>query len=290
MASTISGAFNALRTNLEITNLQTTTTSTRQQRIRTAVEKDFYLAQSFLIGSYRRHTMIAPLKSADIDVFVVLTDNPHWPTYIRTPNQLLIDLKKTLKKTYPDTPSINPDGPSVTISFTDFKVDVVPAFIHDRGGYLIPDQNNRKWMRTDPTVHTDYISRANENNNSNLVPLIKMIKQWNRHQGNKFRSFYLELLAAEAFSIMNINNWKDSFAYFIGHAIRNYTNGVNDPAGLEGYINKYNKGDYNSCWTLLNNTAKVIEQAYNYEALGQTSLASEQWQRIFSNHYFPRII
>lgn len=60
MAGTIEGAFEELKSNLEVTGLQTSTVSTRQQRVRAAVEKDFTLANSFLIGSYKRHTMIAP--------------------------------------------------------------------------------------------------------------------------------------------------------------------------------------------------------------------------------------
>lgn len=289
MPSTISGAFNELKSNLEITDLQESTVSTRQQNVRAAVEKDFTLAESFLIGSYKRHTMIAPLKEADIDVFVVLDDDPHWDDYHQAPNQLLQDLKTTLKKTYPDTPSIKPDGPAVTITFTDFKVDVVPAFIHDHGGYLIPDQSNSQWMRTDPKVHTDYISQANDYNDDDLVPLIKMIKQWNRHHDHKFRAFYLELLAAEAFNFANISSWQVGFASFISHAIDNIADGIGDPAGHEGYVKQYDTGDYNSCWTLLRNTADVIYKAGVYESNGDLAAASEQWQRVFSSNYFPRV-
>ena len=72
MVTTISEAFRQFRSNLEITTLQEGTTSTRQQNVRDAVAADFTVLESFLTGSYRRNTMIAPLKTADIDVFVVL--------------------------------------------------------------------------------------------------------------------------------------------------------------------------------------------------------------------------
>jgi hypothetical protein len=66
MVFTITSAFNKFKENLEITQLQTTTVSNRQQNVRAAVEKEMDVLDSFLTGSYSRHTMIAPLNEADI--------------------------------------------------------------------------------------------------------------------------------------------------------------------------------------------------------------------------------
>lgn len=146
MARTIDDAFRKLRSNLEITGLQESTVSARQQRIRSLVEADFGVLDSFLGGSYRRSTMIAPLAQADVDIFVIL--DPHY--YARDGQQKLLEaVQKTLLKTYTRTPRIRPDGHAVTITFTDFKVDVVPAFLRKGGGYLIPDAANKRWISTD---------------------------------------------------------------------------------------------------------------------------------------------
>ena len=72
MAKTIDEGFEELRSNLEITDLQEKTVSTRQKNVRKALEDDFDILDSFLTGSYRRSTMIAPLKGADLDIFIVL--------------------------------------------------------------------------------------------------------------------------------------------------------------------------------------------------------------------------
>ena len=71
MAKTILESFRELKTNLEITELQQSTVSTRQQNVRNAVESELNVLDSFLTGSYSRHTMIAPLKEADIDIFII---------------------------------------------------------------------------------------------------------------------------------------------------------------------------------------------------------------------------
>lgn len=65
MVTTISTGFQKLRENLEITGLQKTTVSERQQNVREAMEKDLEVLDSFLSGSYSRFTMIAPLGEAD---------------------------------------------------------------------------------------------------------------------------------------------------------------------------------------------------------------------------------
>ena len=73
MAKTISSSFDELKSRLGITELQKSTVSTRQQNVRVAVEKEFTVLDSFLTGSYSRHTMVAPLSEADIDIFIVLS-------------------------------------------------------------------------------------------------------------------------------------------------------------------------------------------------------------------------
>ena len=103
-------------------------------------------------------------------------------------------MKAALRKTYTKTPDIGPDGHAVTITFTDFKVDVVPGFYREGGGYLIPDSQRGRWLETDPKKHVDIWSAANKTHKGNLVPLIKMLKGWNKSRG-VLRSFHLETLA-----------------------------------------------------------------------------------------------
>jgi tRNA nucleotidyltransferase (CCA-adding enzyme) len=70
MEFTISQLFEEFKSNLEITDLQTTTVSVRQGYIRSVIEREMKIRDSFLTGSYTRNTMIAPLQEADIDIFL----------------------------------------------------------------------------------------------------------------------------------------------------------------------------------------------------------------------------
>lgn len=101
--------------------------------------------------------MIAPLKEAEVAIFVVLD-----PSYYKADGytSLLDKVKGVLKKEY-KTPHISRNGQAVTIQFTDFMVDVVPSFHRNGGGFLIPNSITKSWISTDPKMHVSLFSEAN---------------------------------------------------------------------------------------------------------------------------------
>ena len=72
MPTTIAQGFAKFQENLQITDLQESTVDTRQKNVRNAVAKELTVLTSFVTGSYRRDTLIAPLSKADIDIFLIL--------------------------------------------------------------------------------------------------------------------------------------------------------------------------------------------------------------------------
>src|SRR3989339_1727441 len=242
MATTITASFQKLKENLEITGLQASTVSTRQNNVRDVIKKDLSVLDSFLTGSYSRSTLIAPLKEADIDVFVVL-DSKYFHHYNNGQNGgqagLLDLLKRTLRKTYTETPDISRNGQAVTIRFTDFMVDVIPAFNRQGGGYLIPNSITQSWLSTNPKKHVELTSSANSSHNGDFVPLVKMIKCWNRNIQSHFHSFHLEVLALSIFSNIEISDFPSGVRYFFDKARMLVTKQNLDPAGYGGDVGKY---------------------------------------------------
>lgn len=284
MVKTILESFKKLKTNLEITGLQHSTVSTRQQNVRKVVENELDVLDSFLTGSYSRHTMIAPLSEADIDIFVILN-----PSYYEEDGQanLLDRVKRVLLKTYTKTPKISRNGQAVTITFTDFIVDVVPAFYRNGGGFLIPNSIKKEWISTNPKTHVEIISNENDKHDGNLIPIVKMIKGWNKNINDAFVSFYLELLAIKIFTKVTISDYPSGMRYFFekgGEAIK-YN--VKDPVEYGGQINGL------AIVSTAKEAVSRFETAYNrakkaeeYERNGDTESAIGEWKKIFSN-YFP---
>ena len=232
MARTMGEAFQTLRGNLEITSLQGTAVSTRQQAIRKTIERDFHVLDSFLGGSYQRSTMIAPLFDADIDIFVILHPDHH---ATNGQQALLEAVKKTLKKTYSRTPHIRPDGQAVKIRFTDFKVDVVPGFRRKGGGYLIPDASAARWIATDPKRHVAIWAEMNRHHKGALVPLLKMAKGWNKSRGI-LKSFHLETIALHVLRSVRISNDPSGLRYLLDKARPLVAAKIPDPAGFSDDI------------------------------------------------------
>jgi hypothetical protein len=290
MARTILESFNKLRGNLEITDLQQSTVSTRQQAVRNAVSNELTMSDSFLTGSYSRSTLIAPLKDADIDIVVVL-DAKYFHLYNgQNGGQagLLDLLKRSLKKTYPNTPDISRNGQAVTIQFTDFMVDVVPAFNRQGGGYLIPNSVSQSWISTDPKKHVELMTAANKIHDGNLIPLIKMIKGWNRTSNEEFRSFHLEVIVMQVLAGVRISDDSSGVRYFFDKA-RSYVKQENpDPAGYAGdvgsYLNTHEKVD--SAVSRLETAYERALKAEDYANRGHIEDAVNIWRKVFGN-YFP---
>lgn len=241
MATTIKQSFEDFRSNLQITGLQVETVSTRHNGVRDVLKAGMTVVDDFLTGSYARSTMIGPLKEADIDIFAAL--DPTYFTFYNGQNGgpagLLDWVKRTLRKTYTQTPDISRNGQAVTIRFNDFMVDVVPGFNRQGGGYLIPNSITNSWLSTDPKRHVQMFSAANQTHRQMLVPLIKMIKGWNKCHSSFFTSFHLEVLALEVLNGVTISDYPSGLRFFFDKA-RVAVAGKNfDPAGYGDDVGKY---------------------------------------------------
>lgn len=288
MATTINSAFEKLKTNLEITDLQESTVSIRQNNVREVMKAGMEVMDSFLTGSYSRKTLIAPLSEADIDIFFVLAPIYFNPNQNHCQAKLLDLVKTTLKRAFTRTPDISRNGQAVTIKFTDFMVDVVPAFNRKGGGYLIPNAVNQTWISTDPKIHVQMMSLHNKRQQGRLVPLIKMIKGWNKKNGHFFQSFHLEVLAHQIYNNMQINDYPLAMQFFFEKARGLITQNNPDPAGYGGnvgsYINTQNKMT-EAIAKMQQSYEKVLKAGYAADKLNLRE-SFEYWQKIFGD-YFP---
>lgn len=291
MATTIQQSFLKLKQNLEITGLQQSTVSTRQNSVREVMEAGLNVKDSFLTGSYSRSTMIAPLKEADVDIFFVL-DNSYFYNYNKGQNggqAGLLDLvKRTLRKTYTRTPDISRNGQAVTIRFEDFVVDVVPGFNRQGGGYLIPNSISQNWISTDPKKHVEIMSAANKAHNGDLVPLVKMIKGWNKNNNKYFSSFHLEVLALEILNSVTISDFPSGVRYYFDKGRTTISQKNLDPAGYGGDV-----GNYINTQEKIQEAVSKFELAYtraikaeDYAKRGLVKDAVDMWIKIFGD-YFP---
>jgi hypothetical protein len=281
---TIAQGFDKLKSNVEITGLQESTVSTRQTTVRQAVEARMAVLESFLVGSYRRSTMVAPLSEADVDIFVIVD-----PKYYRPDGQIyLLDaVRASLKERY-KTPAISRNGQAVTIRFDDFWVDVVPSFRRQGGGYLIPDSERHVWIETDPKQHIALWAAANKAHSGNVLPIMKMMKAWNKEHSEPLRSFPLEVLVLRSLEGVRIDDFFSGVRYVFDKA-RALVRAPNlDPAGFGGDV-----GAYLDSREAIDRVVSRLESGYaraleaeSAERYNRTDQAYAKWRIVFGD-YFP---
>ncbi|MFH1976324.1 MAG: CBASS oligonucleotide cyclase [Pseudomonadota bacterium] len=290
MATTVKQSFQKLKENLEITGLQTETVSTRQNSVRAVLDAGLTIKESFLTGSYSRSTMIAPLSDADIDIFAVLDVNYYHNYNGQNGGQAgLLDLvKRTLKKTYTRTPDISRNGQAVTIRFDDFMVDVVPTFYRQGGGFLMPNSITQSWIGTDPKKHVEIMANANRLHHGDLVPIVKMIKGWNKNISSYFMSFHLEVLALRIFDNVTLSDFPSGVRYFFDKGRELITKQNSDPAGFASDV-----GNYINTKEKIEEAVGKFQLAYeravkaeDFDRRGYIQNSIEMWIKIFGD-YFP---
>ncbi len=166
---TVDEAFRKFKSRLELNNKEQANASARQTEVRDYLETKFSIDNSFLTGSYKRHTKTKPLK--DIDIFFVLKDSErHYRG--KAPSVVIKDFYDALVEKY-GKDAVRKQSRSVNVDFgvvvdaddnTDYRVlsvDVVPAFTKG-DDYEIPDTDAGEWIKTNPKIHADKATAAQQ--------------------------------------------------------------------------------------------------------------------------------
>ncbi len=211
MATTIKESFRQFSSNLNITDKQTEAVSTCRKNVVGKIGGKLSLhpdQPSKLIGSYDRDTLTKYLSEGDVDVMVVLHhgNNKDWDNNDGV-KKALNKCKAILGDAYPKT-ECSIDRNCVTMKLSQFRLDVVPAFRYTDGYYKIPDTYRNKWIKTDPTRFSEEITRINKNMDDDFIPLIKMVKAWNRKYKKRLRGFHLECMM-----VSHYRNYSESYTY-----------------------------------------------------------------------------
>lgn len=231
-------AFRKFRSNLELTKKEQDDASRRQKDIRDLMGKSFLIDDDFLTGSYRRWTKTKPLK--DVDIFCVFHDDER-PKYRnnKNPSTVLKDIEMALAKKY-GRANVNMQRRSIAVEFSANKeeeiimsFDVVPAFIKG-DHYEIPDTGTKEgWIETNPKIHAEKATLANEAFNGEWKGMVRMAKSWNRTQNKMIKpSFLIEVMALEILRPPFGGDFPYEFMSFFATMAERIDDSWPDPAGL----------------------------------------------------------
>ncbi|MBA0205759.1 MULTISPECIES: nucleotide-binding domain-containing protein [Pectobacterium] len=192
----ISEMFSGFLSNLAINNADTI--SSRYGELTTALNKKFRdtessSANTLQVGSFGRNTGIRDIS--DLDMLYIMPKSK-WDDYKDSKQlELLQDVKSAILKRYPKT-KVRVDRLVVTVTYTNFHVEVQPVFEQEDCSYKYPDtKNGGSWKITKPRAEMTAINNLDANKNNNLRRLCKMVRAWRNKHGLAMGGLLIDTLA-----------------------------------------------------------------------------------------------
>ena len=151
---------------------------------------DSSFSDHFIFGSHNRGTILPRTidENSDIDYMIVFDDNS------KKPQSYLNWLKINIAEKYYSRSEIYQSNPTVVLELNHIKFELVPAIKNNWGQLQIPAKasDSDDWIVTNPTGFNATLTRANQDHNNLIKPLVRLVKYWNVKAGYPFESFSLE--------------------------------------------------------------------------------------------------
>lgn len=192
----VTEAFSEFVSNLAIQNYESI--SLRYGEITAALNKAFRdteskTANTLQVGSFGRSTGINGIS--DLDMLYQLPKSK-WDNYKDNKQlKLLQDVKGAILSRYPNT-DVRVDRLVVTVTYTDFHVEVQPVFENEDGSFQYPDTKDAgSWKTTRPREEMKAVADLDEKKNANLRRLCKMARAWKNKHGVGMGGLLVDTLA-----------------------------------------------------------------------------------------------
>lgn len=284
----IGDAFAAFKSDLELPDRKQKEVASAQQELRDRLAQLIGVEQSFLTGSYARHTKIFPLN--DVDMFIVRNSQRTGLSYGggTLPDQALNQIAAAVQRAYPLTARIEKQNRSVNVQLTghDFGFDLTPAWLRYPDGYWIPDLETNSWVASDPEAHAARMTLENDLNSGKLKPLIKMVKHWSRKNLDLLRSFHIELICADIFRTEILDNFAVGMATVLTYLPHYLGVSMLDPIyGVSRVDKQLSKVDLEKLMLRTRSDAERAIDALRLQKVAGDESAIEKWQQVFISDF-----
>lgn len=287
-------AFETFRQRLELSATELADAKRRHKNVRETIKADFDVDGDFLTGSYARHTKTKPLK--DVDIFFPLAGDDKELWRAKSPAEILDAFKKCLERAYGKeavecgrrcvTVTFDKKNPTVSEDGKVLSIDAVPA-VALADCYEIPDGHLGRWIKSNPEVHAAESTSKNKALDNKWIPLVKMLKAWNRAAGKPIKpSFLIEVMAQELID-GPFTTYPSEVRRFFAAALDGINNDWPDPAGYGPPVSDQMTSDKRQSAIAALRKAEVdAARAMRLEKEGRQGDALSLWREILGS-YFP---
>ena len=242
------------------------------------------LIDTFLTGSYAKHTSIRPTKfdgKTDVDIVVVTNY-----TESDDSKEVLDELYKVCKEKYL---KVTKQSRSIGIEMQGIEVDVVPMIEDNLSGmYKIGNKKDGTWKKTNPKGHINWCINMNKDNNDKFVRIVKIFKWWRKNNCPdtvKYpKGITLEKIVADNLYDCNnqyekivfntMKNIQNAYEQYIEKGIKPF---VSDPGIPSNNLSdSYEFNDFKSFFNKIKTHIKLLEES---------NFSNEAWRRILGTEF-----
>lgn len=174
----------------------------------------------------------------------------------------------------------------------DWTFDIVPCFFtqedyYGKTFYLIPNGSGN-WKKTDPRIDRERVSSINQNNNGNVLNVIRIMKYWNKRPTIPSMSSYLiENMILNCYEYRtDANQYVDVNLPEVFRYIRdNIFSTVQDPKGIQGNINTLSNEDKLKIYNRADLDYIRSYKARSLEDENKHKESINKWREIFGSEF-----
>ncbi|EHW0634421.1 hypothetical protein L3I77_000728 [Vibrio vulnificus] len=279
----------------------------------------FYKAKHLGFGSFARSTKKRELD--DIDHLICMNASNCWyselgdTVYIHVPEEAgkpftglkhdgdsdllnstrVINLfVKSLKNIpqYKNAEKHARSGEAATLKLNSYSwnFDIIPCFFtaEDSQGktfYIMPDGKGH-WKKTDPRLDSAKTTSVNQDNDGNVLAVIRAMKYWNKRSTmSSMGSYLLENIILDYYSNNKAGKYVDwEVAKLLDHMIEAVYMNVDDPKGIQGNINSLSFEQQYSISERAKRDRDSAEEACSIE-FTDPKKAIDKWREVFGNSF-----
>ena len=273
----IQGQFEQFYAKIKLTKNQTKDARTKYTEVCEVLHKRYYPNTKYggntkqLIGSYGQDTHIRPAR--DVDVIFIMprrSFSQYGDMGLNGPSHLLQEVKKALKKKYPNVP-INIDHKVVALMFAEpkHKVEVQPAWRIEGDDFKAPStKGSVPWVTVRPLKRIRKIRESNSRTHKTKI-LIRIIKKWQEVKNVRLKSYQVEDAVLGFFGNQKVRDTRQTSVLVRGFFKSFHLNAkLDDPA----------KGSAKTAYN-------IAKKACQLELKGNVAEATKEWRKIFGSEF-----
>jgi len=289
---TIETVVNDARSRIEVRKAEIDEARKRRAAIVAALRKEFVGSRHYVNGSIAHGDALTPLTDVDLGLVISNDDGVYGPGK-KGPGELqeraASAIRRELASEYGDLRVEFRDRKrSILVRFRDpirkglpdFTADVITAIDYPGGrGLYIPRFN--AWDRSDPETHTSLVTGANARTESVYARTVRLLKHWNRQNGQPLCSWNIKALALYCVNSEDalVSSMRDWFHYAIDELRIGETE---DPARVADKPIKLNASQ-TEVVKKLEDASRKLEKAITYDLAGYPALAQKELADLFND-------